>query len=417
MAKKLTASAVERLKPDPNKRLEKPDGTIDGLYLMIQPSGAKGWAFRYRFPVGRKIKTHKITFGTYPALGLADAREEASKLRRAVERGDNPKHTHARERADARERARNTFGLIAVVFTVRYAKRHTRSWKQTKGILRKHVVPAWKDRPIDGITRRDVIELLDGIVRSGKPVLANRVLAHVRKLFNWAIERGIIDASPAIQIKAPGGKESPRDRDLSDSEIKVMWPALEAAGYPFGPMMEILLLTGQRRSEVATMRWTDVDIDAAVWNLPAASTKTLRSHSIPLSPLAVEILSDLPRFDGPHVFSTTGGRRPVSGYSKAKLRIERELNKALVKDGAAPLADWQIHDLRRTAASGMAKLGVSVDHIGRVLNHAPRGVTATVYDRHTYMPEKKRALDIWAAHLEGLFAPTDDKVISLERRR
>ena len=413
MAKKLTAPAVEKFKPDPGKRLEKPDGVVDGLFLLIQSSGAKGWAFRYRFPVGGKVKTHKITIGSYPALSLADAREEAGKLRRAVERGENPKHIQARERAETRERARNTFGLIAVVFTVRYAKRHTRSWKQTKGILRKHVVPAWKDRPVDSITRRDVVELLDGIVRSGKPVLANRVLAHVRKLFAWAIERGIVETSPAVMIKAPGGKETPRDRDLSDPEIKAMWPALESAGYPFGPMLEILLLTGQRRTEVATMRWADIDIDTAVWNLPAASTKTLRSHSIPLSNLAVEILADLPRFAGPHVFSTTGGKRPVSGYSKAKLRIERELNKALVKDGAAPLADWQIHDLRRTAASGMAKLGVPVDHIGRVLNHAPRGVTSTVHDKHSYMPEKRRALDLWCAHLRSLVLPEPSNVVPM----
>lgn len=162
------------------------------------------------------------------------------------------------------------------------------------------------------------------------------------------------------------------------------------------------------------MRWADIDIDTAVWNLPAASTKTLRSHSIPLSNLAVEILADLPRFAGPHVFSTTGGKRPVSGYSKAKLRIERELNKALVKDGAAPLADWQIHDLRRTAASGMAKLGVPVDHIGRVLNHAPRGVTSTVYDKHSYMPEKRRALDLWCAHLRSLVRLEPDNVVRLE---
>ena len=143
MGKKLTAAAVEKFRPDPGKRLEKPDGVVDGLFLLIQSSGAKGWAFRYRFPVGGKIKTHKITIGSYPALGLADARQEAGKLRRAVETGENPKHIQARERA------LNTFGLVAVAFTVRHAKRHTRSWKQTKGILRKHVVPAWKDRPVD----------------------------------------------------------------------------------------------------------------------------------------------------------------------------------------------------------------------------------------------------------------------------
>ena len=129
MGKKLTAAAVEKFRPDPGKRLEKPDGVVDGLFLLIQSSGTKGWAFRYRFPVGGKIKTHKITIGSYPARSLAAAREEAGKLRRAVETGDNPKQIQARARAETRERALNTFGLVAVAFTVRYAKRHTRSWE------------------------------------------------------------------------------------------------------------------------------------------------------------------------------------------------------------------------------------------------------------------------------------------------
>ncbi len=129
--------------------------------------------------------------------------------------------------------------------------------------------------------------------------------------------------------------------------------------------------------------------------------------------MAVEILTALPRFDSSHVFSTTGGKRPVSGYSKAKLRIEKELNKALAEGGAAALAGWQIHDLRRTAASGMAKLGVPIDHIGRVLNHAPRGITATVYDKHSYMPEKRRALDLWCSHLGNLIRPEPGNVVPI----
>jgi integrase len=129
--------------------------------------------------------------------------------------------------------------------------------------------------------------------------------------------------------------------------------------------------------------------------------------------MAVEILTALPRFDGAHIFSTTGGKRPVSGYSKAKLRIEQEINKALAKDGGEPLTNWQIHDLRRTAASGMAKLGVPIDHIGRVLNHAPRGITATVYDKHSYMPEKRRALDLWCAHLGNLIQPEPGNVVPI----
>jgi integrase len=265
-------------------------------------------------------------------------------------------------------------------------------------------MPHWADRPIDTIKRRDVIDLLDDIAASGRPVLANRTLAHVRKLFNWALEREIIEMTPAAHITAPGGKEAPRDRDLSDDEIRTLWPAFEEGGYPFGPMLKVLLLTGQRRGEVAKMRWTDIDLEAAQWNLPGEMTKNGRAHTVPLAPAVMEILQSLPRYAGAYVFTTTGGERPVSGFSRSKARIEK------LADGEIP--QWGLHDLRRTCASGMARLGVPSDHIGRVLNHAPKGVTATTYDRHTYLPEKRRALELWAAYVDGLFQPEDKKVVA-----
>ena len=213
----------------------------------------------------------------------------------------------------------------------------------------------------------------------------------------------------------PGCKELPRDRELSDREIKALWPAFNTAGYPFGPMMKLLLVTGQRRGEVAAMRWPNLDVEEKVWNLPRELTKSARAHSVPLSALALEIIEDLPRFSGPHVFSTKGGERPVSGYSRAKQRIEKAVNGARQKDGIEPLPEWRLRDLRRTATSGMARLGIPSDHIGRVLNHAPKGMTAQVYDRHTYLPEKRRALEAWGSYLESLFRSTDTKVVRLQR--
>ena len=174
-------------------------------------------------------------------------------------------------------------------------------------------------------------------------------------------------------------------------------------GYPFGPLMMLLLITGQWRGEVAKMRWADLDIERGVWTLPSESTKAGRAHAVPLSPLAIGIIKGLPRFAGAFVFTSGAGVRPVSGFGRAKDRI----------DELSGVKDWRLHDLRRTAASGMARLGIAGDHIGRVLNHVPQGVTARVYDQYEYLPEKRRALETWGSFLDGLFRPDDDKVVAL----
>ena len=153
------------------------------------------------------------------------------------------------------------------------------------------------------------------------------------------------------------------------------------------------------------MRWTDIDLKAAQWNLPGDMTKNGRPHTVPLAPAVMAILESLPRYAGSFVFTTTGGERPISGFSRSKARIEKLADREIPQ--------WGLHDLRRTCASGMARLGVSSDHICRVLNHSPRGVTAQVYDKHTYLPEKRHALEAWAAHVDGLFRPEDEKVVAL----
>ncbi len=412
----LTAAAVKRIKPPEKGQVDHFDAALPGFALRVSAKGAKSYVLFYRPKIGPDAgKLRRLTMGTAAEWSLADARDEAREWKRRIEKGEDPKDVMARQHTEALDRAENTFGKITSDFIRKHAKRNNKSWAQAERIFELHVLPEWRHRPIDGITRRDVIELLDEIVESGRPVLANRVLAHVRKLFNWCLERGVLDTTPVAQVKAPGGKELPRDRELSDHEIKALWPAFDTAGYPFGPMMKLLLVTGQRRGEVATMRWPDLDVEEKVWNLPREATKSARAHSVPLSPLALEIIEGLPRFSGPHVFSTKGGERPVSGYSRAKQRVEKAVNETRKADGLDPLPDWRLHDLRRSAASGMARLGIPSDHLGRVLNHVPQGVTARVYDKHVYLPEKRRALEAWASYLESLFRPADSKVVRLRR--
>ncbi len=409
----LTIKRVQSIKPPVKGQKDYFDAALPSFALRVTANGTKSYVLLYRPKLGPDAgKLRRLTIGTTAEWSLAEARDEAREWKRRVEKGEDPKQVRAEQHAVAVERAANSVGAIIDEFIRKYAKRNTKSWDQAERILQRYVVPQWGERPIDSITRKDVFRLLDELVEDDKPVLANRVLAHTRKVFNWCIERGILETTPIAQVKPPGGKEHPRDRELSDEEIKALWPAFEMAGYPFGPFMRLLLLTGQRRGECANMKWSDLDLEEKVWHLAREATKSGRAHSVPLSPLAVGIIESMPRFKGDYVFTTQGGEKPVSGYSRAKQRIERAVNRIRKEQGLDPIPNWRLHDLRRTAATGMARLGVSSDHIGRVLNHSPKGVTAQVYDKHTYMPEKRHALEKWAAHVEGLFRPEDKKVVA-----
>lgn len=181
-----------------------------------------------------------------------------------------------------------------------------------------------------------------------------------------------------------------RDRVLTDMEIKAVWNAAEEMGYPFGTLVQMLLVTGQRREEVAQMRWEQITNDT--WTLPRTQTKADRAHEVPLSSLAMTILAGIPRFTGPYVFTTTGGTKPVSGYSKAKVRL----------DAKSGVHGWCIHDLRRTCGTGLARLGIPLVTISRVLNHAEGGVTR-IYARHSYLPEKREALEMWGEKVRALY--------------
>lgn len=410
MSKALTVRTIESMRPGP-ARQEIPDGLIAGLYLVVQPSGAKSWACRYR----AAGTPRKLTLGTYPAIDLKAARELAQRALVDAAGGKDP----AAEKQAARSAAkmpsdRDLIEKVAEAFIERYAKANTResSWKETKRILDKEVVPAWKGRRLPEIGRADVHELLDGIVDRGAPILANRVLAAVRKMFGWAVERGLVDASPCEKVKAPSAERS-RDRVLSDDELRQVWRAADAIGWPFGALFKVLILTGQRRNEVGSMRWSELDLDKKLWTLPRERAKNDVQHSVPLSEPALTILRGLPRV-GPYVFSTNG-KTPVSGYTRAKQRLDAALPKA-VDGGSVPA--WVLHDLRRTAASGMARLGIALPVIERVLNHVSGsfGGIVGVYQRHSFADEKGHALEAWGAFVERLVSEPGGNVVEMKAR-
>ncbi len=402
---KLTAAAVERLTSRGKDRIEYFDQTFPSFGVRVTARGSKSWFVYYR--IGGRLR--RLTLGTFPVDKLAEAREKARNALKMVEHGIDPAKVKEREKAERLDTVRR----VVAEFIERHAKARNRSWRQTEAVFEKEVLPDWGDRPIKSITRRDVRDLLDGIMDRGTPYVANRTLAAIRKLFNWCLERDIVDASPVAGVKPPA-KEAVRERALSEAEVKEVWTAAETLGYPFGPLTQLLLLLGQRRQETANMRWADLDLEEGTWNIPSDSTKAGRGHVVPLPPLALEIIKRLPRQRGPYAFSTTAGEKPVSGFSRAKKQLDRAILAARQNaagqppEDVKPMEGWRFHDLRRTVGTHLAGLGIPLDHISRVLNHVPVGVTAKVYDRHFYLPEKRRALEVWANKLQSLIAPDND---------
>ena len=276
-------------------------------------------------------------------------------------------------------------------------------------MLNHDVLPKWGNRRIQDITRRDVIELLDGLTDRGLGIGANRSFALVRKLFNWAVERDIIAETPCKGIRPPVSEVS-RDRLLSDDEIKAFWKATEAIGYPFGPLFRLLLLTGQRLGEVAEMSASELRPDERMWTIPKERAKNNSVHDVPLSDAALAVLEALPRIAGTRRFLfTTTTETAVSGFSKSKEGLDRIM---------APTTPWRLHDLRRTVASGMARLGINLPVIEKVLNHTSGSFAGIVgvYQRHSFADEKRQALEAWGRFVTALVEDRPAKNI-IELRR
>jgi integrase len=403
MSRALTARTIETIKPGPNRE-EIPDPLLPGHYLVLQPSGARSFAVRYRLGV----RSRKYTVGPYPAIDLKTARALAAKALRAVAEGRDP----GQEKIAARAVQPDTVEAVAKQFVELHCRRanRPRTIEGTQQLLDLHVLPRWRRRLIKDITRRDLLDLLDGMVESGRPVAANRALTAVRKLFNWAMERDIVASSPCAGVKPPTPEQS-RDRVLSDDELRDIWLAADRLGGPYAALIKLLMLTGQRRDEVARMTWREVELEARLWTLPKERSKNGQPHDIPLSDPAVAILEALPRIGDTFVL-TTDGKSAASNYGANKRQLDALL--------PADMPPWWLHDLRRTAASGMARLGINLPVIEKVLNHSSGsfGGIVGVYQRHDFADEKRHALERWGAHVADLISGRRSRrnVVRLETR-
>jgi integrase len=397
MAKILTQAALDALKPA-DRRREIPDAKASGLHFVLQPSGAASWAYRYRYA----SKTKKLTLGSYPLLGLAAARNRTAKARASLADGVDPAGAKRAAKAAARGAVTadpDLFETIVDSFIERYAKKQTRerTWRETERLLKREVVPAWRGRLIDAIRRPHVVALLDPI-SDRAPVVANRTLRALHKLFAWTIERGLIETNPCAGVRPPS-KETSRERTLDDGELRALWTASEGLGYPTAPLVRMLLLTGARLREVSEMGWSEVDLSARVWTLPRERAKNGVEHQIPLAPQALAILESLPHFERCDYVFTVNARAPAVGFHRWKKQLD-----ALMAAKLPALAPWVLHDLRRSCASHMAGLGVAPHIVEAVLNHRSGTVSgiARVYNRFNYAGEKRVALELWAAHVERI---------------
>jgi integrase len=411
--KVLTPLVVGNTKPGRARR-EIPDGGCRGLYLIVQPTGSKSWAVRYRLAG----KPDKLTLGPVlhlergereperPGIGaplsLAAARKLAAETLHQVELGHDPQGAKKAGRLVAQAAAADTFQAIAETYLAREGN-GLRTADRRRADLERLVYPVMGSRPIGDIKRSEVNQLLDRIEDDSGPVMADKMLAVLSRVMSWHASRSDDFRSPIVRGMArTKPRQRARERVLEDEELRRVWQAADAGGKPFDSLIQFLLATGARRTEAAGMRWDE--LSGADWILPAARNKTKQELVRPLSGLARAILAKIPRIDGCDFVFTTG-QRPVSGFSKFKKKF----------DGACGASDWTLHDLRRTARSLMSRAGVNTDHAERVLGHVIGGVRHH-YDRHDYHAEKVHAAEALAAQIERILEPPGSKVTPLHAR-
>ena len=411
--KRFTQQGIERLRYDenvapPSGRMEIEDEACPGLLLRVTPRNVKSFSVIYRVlgeggtsPKGRLLagKQHRITLGGTPPLELTSARRQAREIITAATEG---RDLRIERRENNLIRSVNTFEAVFKRFMDIEIVPNVEAWKNVDGVLRRHVMPAWDKMPVQDIRRSHIHELIDELVKQGKHGIAREVRKHLSRFFNWVVDREILLDNPIHGLKR--GDLQPTEeagRALGDSEIKLIWDASLRLGYPFGPLFRLLLLTGQRRTEWASASRSEINTDKRWLEVSKARYKGDRDHIVPLSGEAWSIIRDLPVWTGNDyfLFSSRDGKVPVSGFSKAKIRLDTEVKAPQTNDGAAiELAPYRIHDFRVTCETRLAQLGFNQDIRDAVLGHAKPGLQKT-YNKHDYLEEKKNALAEFASHM------------------
>lgn len=361
-----------------------------GFGVRVFPGGGKSFFFVYQF----QGKNQRLTLGKFPEMTLAEARRKHAEARSMIEKGFNP--VKVDQVAKREESESPTIVHLSDEYIEKWAKPRKRSWDEDQRILFKDVIPAWGDMKAKNVTRRDVITLLDRIVERGSPISANRTLAVIRRMFNFGVERSMLEITPCMGVRAPS-QENQRDRMLTETEIKAFWNGLPQSKMDPGTKLafKLILITGQRAGEVVNAQWSEIDQAGGWWSIPAEKAKNKLQHRIPLSRFAMDELTKIKELSGESswLFPSPRGDNPIDETS-----LGHAMRKNLLLFG---IENFTPHDLRRTAASHMTGMGIPRLVVSKILNHVESGITA-VYDRHSYDNEKKTALDAWGEKLESI---------------
>lgn len=428
----LTDTAIKRLKcPANKKQIDYWDQHPKGFGLRVGASGTKTFNCQTRVLRGGNWRDTRIKVGNYPFMTLADARVRAIEIIRLAKARKDPREIEKEAEREAVERSRNTFSICRVDFLKRHGEKKFRpsTLKECRRVLESADFQYWENRPVSSITKRDAIQLLDGIVDRDADYMANRALSYGRMMFNWLIERGILETSPFDHVKNPTTEEA-RDRTLKNHEIKSVWSALEEVGGVFEIPAKLMLLTGQREGEVVGMRrselktwrelladdidneiYADIDLDGRVWSLPKERVKNGRPHVVPLPLMACSLLSKVPENGTDNLFVSSSALTrakkldrppfPLSGLSNAKKRVDIE----------SGVTGWVWHDLRRTVVTAMnGQLGIQPHVVEAIINHqsgAAKAGVAGIYNRASYLSERCRALSAWASLIEKIVSGSD----------
>jgi integrase len=387
---KLTKSSLDAL-PTPSCDQVYWDAGCPGFGVKVTPKGRKIFLVLYRTG-GAGSKLRKYTIGPYGRVTLHQARLTGQKVFAARLEGRDP----AAERREARRRILvDQVEDLLETFIAQHVSKN-RSEYEISRLLRREVGKPWAGKSIHEITKRDVVELISAIDQRGSPNTANKTLKVVRTFMRWCVGRAILERSPAEGIPYPA-KVVTRDRVLNDRELVQILLAAQAMGGPYGGIVELLALTGQRRQEVAAMTWAELDLPGQFWTLPKSRTKNAKEHLVHLSNQSVAALKRACG-QGPFVFSLSG-TKPFQRFSHAKLQIDK----------VSGVKGWRLHDLRRTCVSGMARLGVAPHVADKILNHQSGTISgvAAVYQRHEFLAERRRAIELWGAHIGNILDEAD----------
>jgi integrase len=408
MRKVLSDVLLKTTKPPKSGRLEIADDRCSGLSFRVTSTDRRSWSFRFRDP--RSSKPARCGLGSYPDVSLADARARASELRKVVASGKNPLVEKRRTVAESSQR---TVSALVTRYLSEHAKRHKRSWAGDDRNLRLHVLPFWKDREFAEIRRADVVELIERMITAGTHTNANRVQSLISKVFNFAIDIGVLENNPCHRMKKRG-VEKPATRVLNDNEIQLLWNRCvqNPVSKYVGLCLRLAILTGCRASEITGMKraeLVDLTNDNARWIIPAERVKNKRDHLVPLLPLTKSLIIEALGLSSSDTYvfpSPTKNDAPIEGHALtvAMIRLTadfkaKDVAEGWVTDPPSP------HDLRRTFGTRLASLGVHVEDRAAVLNHKPTTITQIHYDVYDRLKEKRAALLLWEESLQAMLKP------------